>query len=276
MKHILVPTDFSDCAADATEVALAIARKTGAEVLFLHSLDVPVGWTHIPKDAEDYYPGVQKEIGVAKGQLGELTNIAKMRGIEASEALAFSKSYLDVAQTLKDKKHDLIVLGSHGRSGMEKLMLGSVAEKIIRRATSPVLIVQKRPEIIDFQTIVFASGTEEDTHGAFGRLLEFAKEMGARHLHFVEVTTPHNFKPTKQVRDQMEAFVRNHDFQTLKLHNYNHFNIESGILEFAHNVKADLIALATHGRNDLSSLFVESIPENLVKYSDFPVLSIRV
>lgn len=276
MNQILIPTDFSDCANDAIEVAFEIAKKTGSKILFLHSLEVPTGWVMMPKDLEDHYPDIQKEIGSSKGQLSELVQIAKRAGIEASPLLAFSDSYKDVAQTLKDKNQDLIVIGSHGRKGADKFFLGSVATKIMRVSETPVLVIKKRPENIRFKTIVFASGLEEDTHEAFGRLLNFAKDIGAENLHFVDITTPNNFKPSKVVRDKMEAFVKAHNFDTLQLHNYNHYNIESGILEFAHNVRADMIALATHGRSGLSTLFVESIPENLVKYSDFPVLSIRV
>ena len=275
MNHILIPTDFSECANQATEVAFEIAKKTGAKILFLHSLEVPMGWVMMSKDMEDHYPDIRKQMGEVKGQLSEMVKIANRNGIKAIQSLAFSDSYKDVAQTLKDKDQDLIVIGSHGRLGVDRFFLGSVATKIMRVAKTPVLIIKKRPENFQFKTIVFASGLEEDTHGAFGRLLNFVEDLGAKNLHFVEITTPHNFKPSKIVRDQMEAFVKEHNFKSLQLHNYNHYNIESGIIEFAHNVKADMIALATHGRSGLSKLFVESIPENLVKYTEIPILSIR-
>jgi nucleotide-binding universal stress UspA family protein len=276
MNQILIPTDFSDCANEATEVAFEIAKKTDAKILFLHSLEVPTGWVMMPKDLEDHYPDVQKQIGQSKNQLIEMLKIAKRNGVEATQSLAFSDSYKDVTQTLKDKNHDLIIIGSQGRKGVDSFFLGSVAAKIMRVAKTPVLIIKKRPENLRFKTIVFASGLEDDTHEAFGRLLNFAKDIGAENLHFVEITTPHNFKPSKIVRDKMEAFVNAHDYKMLQLHNYNHYNVESGIIEFAQNVRADMIALATHGRSGLSSLFIESIPENLVKYSEFPILSIRV
>lgn len=276
MNQILVPTDFSECANEATEVAFQIAKKSGAEVLFLHSMEVPVGWVKMPNDLEEEYPELQKQIDEISGQLTEMVEIAERAGVKASRMLAFSNTYKDVAKILKDKNQDVIVMGSHGRKGVDKFFLGSVASKLMRVSETPVLVIKKRPENIQLNTIVFASGLEEDTHDAFGRLLNFADAVGAENLHFVEITTPHNFKPTKIVMDKMEEFVKKHDYKRLQIHNYNHHNIESGIIEFARNVRADMIALATHGRSGLSNLFIESIPENLIKYSEFPVLSIRV
>jgi nucleotide-binding universal stress UspA family protein len=276
MNQILVPTDFSECANEATEVAFQIAKKSGAEVLFLHSMEVPVGWVKMPNDLEDEYPELQKQIDEISGQLTEMVEIAERAGVKASRMLAFSNTYKDVAKILKDKNQDVIVMGSHGRKGVDKFFLGSVASKLMRVSETPVLVIKKRPENIQLNTIVFASGLEEDTHDAFGRLLNFANAVGAENLHFVEITTPHNFQPTKIVMDKMEEFIQKHDYKRLQIHNYNHHNIESGIIEFARNVRADMIALATHGRSGLSNLFIESIPENLIKYSEFPVLSIRV
>ena len=224
---------------------------------------------------EDTYPEIKANIGHAQQGLDNLVHQAEHEGIRASKSLAFMEGFETVANTVLETEHDLIVMGSHGLSGVKRFALGSHTEKIMRQAKAPILACKNQGAEIKFNTIVFASGLEADTHAAFDRLLRFAELVGAENLYFVEVTTPYNFKPTGEVMEQIRSFVDTHDFKSISLHNYAHFTIEAGILEFAHSVNADLVAIANHGRTGLGGIFVESIPENLLRYGDLSVLSIR-
>ncbi len=275
MKKILVPVDFSPCADTAAHVAKWIAQKAGAEMLFLHGIKTPVDWVNLPKRLEDTYPEIKANIGHAQQNLDSLVHQAEHEGIRASKSLAFMEGFETVANTVLETEHDLIVMGSHGLSGFKRFALGSHTEKIMRLAQAPVLACKNPGAEVKFNTIVFASGLEPDTHAAFDRLLRFAETVGAENLFFVEVTTPYNFKPSGEVMEQIRTYVDAHDFKAISLHNYVHYTIEAGILEFAHSVHADLIAVANHGRTGLGGIFVESIPENLLRYGDFPILSIR-
>lgn len=276
MRKILVPTDFSPCADTAARVGKWIAKKTNAEMLFLHGMKTPVDWVNLPKRLEDSYPEIKAQIGAANQHLDELVKDAERLGIKAEKSLAFLEGFETVANTVLDTVNDLIVMGSHGHTGIKKFALGSHTEKIMRTAQAPVLACKNPGEEIRFDTIVFASGLEEDTHTAFDHLIRFAEDIGAENLYFVEVTTPYNFKPTGEVMGQIRAFVDAHDFKAISLHSYAHYTIEAGILEFAQSVGADLIGIANHGRTGLGGIFVESIPENLLRYGNLPVLSIRV
>jgi nucleotide-binding universal stress UspA family protein len=277
MNRILVPTDFSPCAKNAENVALDIARKTSAHLTFLHGLATAIDWVKLPKDKEGRYPEIKAQIGNAEQLLTERVHAAKEKGVEAEKSLVFLETYKTVASAVMDKEKEMIVMGSHGASELKKFIIGTNAGKILRSAKTPVLVVRKPlSSPVSFKTIVFASGLEPDTHHSFQRLLQFAQEMGAENLHLVEVITPHNFRPTGVVKAEMEAFAARHGHPNLHLSQYNHYSIEAGIVEFAQIIGADLIAIANHGRTDISSLFIESIPENLVKYSDYPVLSIGV
>ncbi|MBX2929570.1 MAG: universal stress protein [Saprospiraceae bacterium] len=276
MRKILVPTDFSPCAASATEIGKWIAKKTHAELTFLHGMRMPVDWVNLPKRLEDTYPEIKAQIGAAHQHLDDLVRDAGQQGIKAEKSLAFLEGFETVANTVLDHDNDLIVIGSHGHTGFKKFALGSHTEKIMRQAHAPVLACKKPGAEIRFNTLVFASGLEEDTHPAFDLLIKFAENIGAENLYFVEVTTPYNFKPTGEVMANIRAFVEVHPFKTISVHNYAHYSIEEGILAFAHSVGADLIGIANHGRTGLGGIFVESIPENLLRYGDLPVLSIRV
>lgn len=276
MKQILVPTDFSECADQAASVARYLARESGAAVCYLHAMTMPTNWGNLPEGWENDYPGVKDRIQEARDELEMRVAKAREAGIGARQELVYLEGNQWLTDVLREREYDLVVMGSQGRSGFVRLMVGSNAERVMRTAHIPVLVVREAPERPVFNTIVFASGMEEDTHAAFSRLIRFAEEVGAGNLHFVEVTTPYNFRPSSIVEEEMRAYIARHEFSALSIHNYVHYTIEAGILAFARSVEADLIAVANHGRTGLSGIFVESIPENLVRHGDLPVLSIRV
>ncbi len=275
MTQILVPTDFSENSGYAEKAAMNIAKSMESEITFVHGLSVGVDWTNLPKDKESKYPAIQTKIREAEDALGNLVSTALEQGTKADHSIAYLEGYKSVSAMILEQACDLIVMGPHGR-GAKALAIGSNTGKVLRTAKAPVLVIQSPvQEPLNFRTIVFASAFEPDTHQVFDRLLDFANRIGAENLHLVEVTTPGNFRPSGIVEEEMQKFIAHHNCKAIWLHNYNHYNVEAGIIEFAHKVGADLISIANHGRSDISSLFIESIPENLVKYSDFPVLSIR-
>ena len=276
MKKILVPTDFSEYADQAAAVACQLARETAAEITFWHALSTPVNWGNLPEGWEKEYPGVREKVAEATEALQALVETAAKDGISAREEIAFLEPAQWLPKALEEAEYDLIVMGSHGRTGWRRYVMGTHTERVMRVARVPVLVVRKEPRQLDFNTIVFASGMEEDTHPAFSRLIDFSEACAAQSLHFVEVTTPYNFRPSGEVEARMRQYIAPHEFPALSIHNYVHYTIEAGILEFARSIQADLIAIANHGRGDLTGLFVESIPENLVRHGELPVLSIRV
>ncbi|MCB0519453.1 MAG: universal stress protein [Lewinellaceae bacterium] len=277
MNKILVPTDFSENAGFAADTAIAMAHKTNSQVIFMHGFVTWVDWAHLTKGKEKMYPEIHAQIQAADKSLDDLLAKAASQGVKAVKTLSFIQDGRSLAKRMDEVEHDFMVLGSHGIDGFKKYTLGSNTSKILRLSKKPVLVIQKALAMpLTFKHIVFASGLEPDTHNAFEMLIQFAQSMGAENVHLIEVTTPNNFQPTSKVREEMKMFVAKHHFPKLKLHNVNHFSIEAGILEFVKENNADLVGIANHGRTDISSLFIESIPENLVKYSDLPVLSIRV
>ena len=277
MNRILVPTDFSECAGYAEKAAIEIAKQMNVPLTFMHGLYIGMDWKRVPVSDEEKYPESKEKVKFADESLNARVEMAKNAGITARKSLVFLESSKNLASAIMDEQHDLIVLGSHGKGSLKNIIVGSNTGKILRSCKTPVLVLQKDlPVPLNFKTMVFASGLEADTHEALDRLLQFASGMGAENLHFVGVTTPNNFKPTSIVMEEMKSFLSHHQHPGIHMNIYNHYNIEAGILEFSKQVNANLIAISNHGRTDITGLFIESIPENLVKYSELPVLSIRV
>ena len=276
-KIILVPTDLSDGARFAENAAIEIAKRKKADLTFIHGMSVGFRWDLLTEGRQKQYPEVSAAMERADQMLEERIAVAAKKGVSAKKSIVFIEGHKSMGNNLLADGYDMIVMGAVGDNDSSKYVIGANATRVLRTATTPVLIVKKAlPQPLVFKTILYASGLEPDTHEAFDRFLTFAKTMGVENLHMVEVTTPHNFKPSSEVRGRMEDFIARHDFKNIWLHNYNHYTIEAGIIEFATRVKSDLLAIANHGRTDISSLFIQSVPENLVKFSHLPVFSIRV
>ncbi len=133
-KRILCPIDFSDSSSAINEYACRIAGATGAEVVFLHVLlpDVSIG------AATTFDP--RRDEQQALKQLKQLTPVEN--GIPYDYAVRLGRAADQIVLYAVENDADLIVLGTHGRTGLKRVLMGSVAEAVIRRADCPVLAVK--------------------------------------------------------------------------------------------------------------------------------------
>lgn len=142
-KHILLPVDGSPTAARAVEKALAIAEAFKSAVTLIYVID-PYAFTGVGTDLS-YGQAEYLSAATAEGNeaLRQARQIFEARGIEASSAVveghAVYRAILDAAQAANA---DLVVMGSHGRHGLEKLILGSVTAQVLSHAHLPVLVVR--------------------------------------------------------------------------------------------------------------------------------------
>lgn len=275
MKNILVPTDFSDTASRAADIAIAIAEKSGAEIHFLHLQITPVPWVKLDKEKEQRFPETLKEIGRAKSELNKLVKKAENKGLKAEQFLVFDVGREEILKHIPFHHHDFVVMGSHGASGAKELFVGSNAQKVLRDATVPVLIIKEKSKW-PVKNVVFASNFEEDVKEPFKTVVKFA-DLNESNIHLLYVNVPFSFEETDRSLEKM------HDFHetcprggTCTTNIYNSLNEERGILKFSESVNADLIALTTHGRSGFFNLIGKSITENLANHADIPILSINL
>lgn len=274
MKNILVPTDFSDCARAAEDIGLEIAKKANAEIHFLHLLMTPVDWVKLPLEKEKLYPETKAQIGHANSELAKLKRRAEKFGLKAEQFLIFDKGREEIDEHTKHHQHDFIVMGSHGTKGFKEI-IGSNTQKVVRNSPVPVLVVKKKPMKFDIKNMVFASTFEEDVHKPFHKIIEFADLMKAQ-IHLLNVNMPFYFKETDEAEANMQEFLKKCPRGTCTINIYNALNEERGIQKFAGQIKADVIALTTHGKTGFMKMISPSITESLVNHSDIPVLSVNI
>jgi nucleotide-binding universal stress UspA family protein len=274
MKKILVPTDFSECARTAEHIGLEIAKKANAEIHYLHLLMTPVNWVKLTLEKENLYPETQAEIGHARAELNELVKHAEELGLVAKHFLVFDKGRAEIDQHIRNHQHDFIVMGSHGASGFKEIA-GSNTQRVVRNSPVPVLVVKKKPKKFEVENLVFASTFQEDVQKPFLKIIEFADLMKAQ-IHLVNINMPFHFMESDEAESNMQAFLKKCPRGTCSTNIYNALNEERGILKFSEIIKADVIALTTHGKTGFMKMIAPSIIESLVNHSDTPVLSVNI
>jgi nucleotide-binding universal stress UspA family protein len=136
LKHILVPTDFSEASDRAVAMALELARAFDARVTLLHVWSIPtLGYAEALT-----WPIDEMEQAAKKALDGALASTSKLYA-KTEALLRQGIEWKQIVETAKERGCDLVVMGTHGRRGLPRLVLGSVAEKVVRLSPVPVVTV---------------------------------------------------------------------------------------------------------------------------------------
>lgn len=145
VRRILHPTDLSPAAGPAFAKALALARDSGAELLLVTVLDAlpPLGSQAYVSRAT--YDRIAAEgLAAAQRRLDRPLARARKAGVRARGRVLEGSTHEQIVKAAKRERSDLIVMGTHGRTGLTKLLIGSVASRVIATAPCPVLTVRAR------------------------------------------------------------------------------------------------------------------------------------
>lgn len=274
MKKILVPTDFSEQAGIALKSAISIAKKTGSEILLLHIID-------LPQEAMDaIQPGFDVPEIIffkknAESRLSQISMSPELNGLNVSQVLRLGKTFDIVNQVAQENDVDLIVMGSHGASGFKEVFIGSNTEKVVRTSDVPVLVIKNDETLTTFENVVFAIDLGAEVKDSTKKMIDFftANEITPK---FLYVNTPNNFKSTHVAREMADEYIEQLNIGDYEFDIYNDVDIEKGILNYADDVDADLIAMGTHGRTGFARLLNGSISEDLVNHSPKSVLTFKL
>jgi nucleotide-binding universal stress UspA family protein len=141
-QRILVATDFSqDCAAAFAEAA-SMAREWGARLIVLHAYQAPAGAAVSGLPAGDYYETLAAVRTVGEKRLKDLVSGELTKGVDVRPLAVQGSPAETIVETAARERADLIVMGTHGRRGMARLLLGSVAATVIATAECPVLTLR--------------------------------------------------------------------------------------------------------------------------------------
>jgi nucleotide-binding universal stress UspA family protein len=289
IRRILWPTDFSQGSERAFPHAAALAHWHDAE---LHVVNVREGGTDVRRDMAEQFP-------LSTGTLGNLLNDADppSRPVDL-DALALQQEQIDapspgeaIVAYAEDHDVDLIVAGTHGRRGLQRMLIGSVAEEVIRTAPCPVLTVRAGDtpaSAWNVRNILAPVDFSEESTLAVRHAKELALTYGAQItlLHAVEeVMYPSAYGmemadvPGPEVIERVERSLANMARDEI---GYEHVTVETAlgyapsvILEYEEENDVDLTVISTHGRTGLERLLLGSVAERVVRRASAPVFVVK-
>ena len=287
IQRILVPTDFSGSADTAADAAIELSKKSGARIIFFHVIQVPVDWigmeTHAStslykslQDKEKLYPEARAKIGEVHNKLDQLVEKAKNAGASAEPELAFNQPYNTIVNYAQQIHADLIVMGTHGVSGVRDVVLGSNTQKVVKMAECPVLTVKEGMGLSQIEHIAFASDFHEKMdQSSFWKVIDIANMLNAD-MHLVYINTPYEFEDTITANEKLERFSALFPEVNVTKHIFNDYGIEKGVMSFCKANNIHMVAMGTHGYKGLKHMLRENISENLVNSADVPVLTVSM
>src|SRR5690606_4625371 len=210
-----------------------------------------------------------------KRQLQEIEEQHQNKAYKFKTRLAFGNPYAGISAEITDIKADLVVMGSKGSSGLEELLIGSNTEKVVRHAKCPVITIKQPVNIGENKKIIFASDFSEVNGEVIHKIKAFQELLGAE-LSQVQINTPSFFETSKDSREKIDQFVAHHGLSNKHAVIYNSTSEEEGIIEYAEEIDADMIAMATHGRTGFMHLLSGSIAEDVVNHAKRPVWTMKI
>lgn len=276
-SRILAPVDFSDLATYALRYAAAIAQRSGAQltVLYADTFLPPPHFTYA--QVTDIAATLEASKLQAKAELDRYVAEHVPAGVNVEAVVAEELPVTAILRVAEDRKVDLIVMGTHGRSGLTRVMLGSVAERVLRETNRPVLTVRQTAENVhpgEITRILCPLNFTDVAMESLVYAVSLAKLHGAE-LIALHVEEPGNRTVThhemKQICNWIPAEVRSKcEFQELELT----ARPAEQIIDYARKAGADLMVVGAQHRRFSDSTILGATTVQLTRHAPSPVLTV--
>jgi nucleotide-binding universal stress UspA family protein len=280
MRNILVPTDFSEQATNALEVAIEIGKLNKAEITLLHVIDLPAPVAPI-NAVGDYVSPFEDNLYLfqlmesSKTQLNQIKSDYESSGVTIHSKITPGNIFNSIEQEIEEGKTELVIMGSKGSSGIDEILIGSNTEKVVRRVKCPVLTVKQKMNPFVVKDIIFATNLAEDQGLVLKHIKRF-QDLFKATIHLVTINSPSNFEDTKSLKRKMDDFVQRYQLKDFTTNIYNSKDKEQGIINFAEEINANIIAMGTHGRTGFAHLINGSVAEDVVNHAQRMVLTVNM
>ena len=277
MKTILVPVDFSRHAEYAVEAAAQIAKEQEAEIILLHMMDIPE--SYLTKNERDEIFNNIYFMKITNKKFDELLEKDYLQGVKKRIAVRNHKVFSEIDKVAQEYHADLIVMGSHGVTGITEAFMGSNTEKVVRTSHIPVLVIKNRMEKFSIKNPILLTDFEPESKNAFQRGMEFFEIFGVKPK-IIFINIPEKFINTEKMHLLASEFFEDSimDNQSLKesIVFYDDYSTEMGTFNYCRTHEVDLIGIPTHGRKGLAHFIYGSLGEDVANHSKIPVVTFRL
>ena len=280
IKKILWATDFSDEAGESLYYAKMFSQFFGADILALHV--VP-----------DFSPALYNTAMSVKGELirrvdeikqeaeNELNEIAEKNKLSFTSIVKEGSAAKKIIETAEEENADMIVMGKHGMSAIEKFFIGSVTTRVLRNSPVPMLITKKKTPQHEIDKILVPTDFSEHEEVERDYAFTLAEGLDAE-LTLLNVMELHDYQFSESTLDEMMTALqkklkkrkdRKEDVK-VKEDVTRAINAADGIVDYAQDNHFDMIVISTCGPGKVERFFLGSTTEKVISHSQFPVFAI--
>ena len=277
MKKIIIPVDFSDHSEYALKTAAKLAKKHDAELLVLHMLEM----SDIMLTTSEEFQSQKAAffLQIAEQKLEGFLKKDYLNDLKVTSIIKHFKVFSEVNDVALKNDADLIVMGSHGSSGIAEFFVGSNTERVVRNANIPVLVVKNNVSDVNFNVVAFACSFSEETIKPYLNAVKMFDKIDAK-FYLVHVNLPNDrFMSSLEIEQKAVNFFTKAERNLTKMKDVYYvcdYTVEEGVLNCANKIGADLIIVPTHGRKGLAHFFEGSIGEDVANHSTLPVMTFKI
>ncbi|UII25574.1 universal stress protein [Fulvivirga maritima] len=283
MKRILVPVDFSEQAKFALKFAAELNDiHNDMRVTVLHAVEHPIESYLDPTGlavgfgADADLLRVMKENASKAMEVFMKETITEAQFQQVNKKIVAGTAYECVQDELAEEEYDMVIMGTKGASGLKEMFVGSNAEKVVRLASCPVITMTEEVAVPSIKNIVFATATLADISEELLAEIKQLQELFDAQIHLVRINTPNNFERDSVVKQALQQVADRYMLSNYTLNIYNDKYEEQGIIAFAKEIDADMIAMGTHGRQGLAHLLSGSLAEDIVNHASYPIWTYHI
>lgn len=292
VKKILLPLDFSEFSEKALEFAIGISQKFDIHLTLLHAVVLFQDDIDESERLEQYEKWIKKQEENIIRQMNSSKDKVKKHGVQVETAIIRGISPADsILEYIESSQFDIILIGTHGRTGLKHLFLGSVAEKIVRLSPIPVLTVHRSIHKFQLKKLLvpidFSPYSQESAEIAISLAKEFNAEIDFLHVieqdvhpSFYAAGIESIFQIDKDLKDRVIQNLK--DFLAEQVHpdlpvNYivKEGKAHKEIVDISKEKNSDIIIISTHGLTGLDYFLLGSTTEKVVRWANCPVLTVK-
>ncbi len=275
MKKILFPTDFSEAADNAFVHALEFAKIVNAELVLLHTFELPVYDNQFfPENYNILFDSLQlSEFDMFKDEIPKLHAIAEKRNlnhIKMSHRLMDGNLLYNIKKAIKEENIDFIVMGTSGATGWEAFFLGTNTGNVLTAVDVPVLSVPSEAKFKKIETIGFTTRYRAKDKKALKDVLKIAMKTNAK-VKCLYVKTNNSDVAGTTIKQWEEEFKD----EPVVFSIIPSDDVQDTILDFVLFKDIDVLAMLTYKRNFFVELFKPSLTQKFSNKLDIPVLAIH-
>jgi len=267
MEKLMVATDGSDYSESAIREAINLAKVCSSSLIAVSVVKTNIEFDSVlPQFVEKKEEEAIKHLESVKAQ-------AKKEGVDCTTVVTLSEEpYQDIVDHASKNNVDMIIMGTHGKTGMKRLMMGSVTAKVIGYAPCNILVLPLNAKV-ECKNVLIATDGSKYSEAAASEALGIAKRSGSSLIVISVASSDTEITSAKDNVNKVSEAAEKEGVKTTSV--VTKGKPYEAIIETAKQKKADLIVVGSHGRTGLDRLLMGSVTERVIGHSESAVLVVR-